>query len=180
MARRLTKWMVEDMVRTLATDPDTCILLSSAVTPGKGPARVIRDGKRWSLHRYLYYRVEGVEPDPTYALLPGGCATDGCLNPFHRVPSKWRAGSKRTRCPNGHKYTPSNTIKGGRYRCRKCTVDRNARRRKQEYPQGWCHHGHRMSGSNVYRYTRADGTTGRKCRTCQLDRQRAYRERNKQ
>lgn len=81
---RLTRWLVDEIVRSHLANPGACIQLNGY---GPGPHRVMRDGRKWYLHRYLEYVDTGVEPDPLWAMLPGGCTTDGCLNPRHRIPS---------------------------------------------------------------------------------------------
>lgn len=91
MAGWLDAWIVEEMVSTLAEKPDACMILAPSLVPEHGPIRVRRGGVRWSLHRYLLYRVTGVEPDPSVALLSGGCTTIGCQNPFHRIESRRRS-----------------------------------------------------------------------------------------
>lgn len=178
--RRLTHWMVEQAVSALTTNRDTCIVFQGDVGPAEGPVRVVRDGKRWTLTRYLYFRVEGIAPSPAICLLPGGCNTDGCFNPFHHVASRRRGTRVQTRCPHGHEYTPSNIIHGGKYKCRTCYEARKARRRTGEYGNGWCRKGHRLSKKNTYRWVDAAGKTHRRCRRCQLDSQHAYRNRMKE
>src|SRR5690606_6985632 len=63
VARRLTYWVVEEMVRHLSGDRADCLVLHPSMVPQNGEPRVVRDGKRWLLHRYLYYRVEGHDSD---------------------------------------------------------------------------------------------------------------------
>lgn len=91
MAGWVDEWIVEEMVKTLEAKPDACLILAPALTPARGPIRVRRGGVRWSLHRYLLYRVTGEKPDPVIALLEGGCSSPGCQNPFHRIKSKRRS-----------------------------------------------------------------------------------------
>lgn len=90
MAGWIASWIVEEMVKTLEEKPNACLLLNPTLVPLRGPVRVRRDGVRWSLHRYLLYRVTGEVPDPEIALLEGGCKTRGCQNPFHRIESRKR------------------------------------------------------------------------------------------
>lgn len=182
MARRLTQWVVEEMVRQLAEDRDVCLVLHPAMVPANGVPRVIRDGRRWLLHRYLYYRMEG-EDSPMLFLQDGTCQTLGCMNPYHR----WQApkGSARVhrRCPNNHEYRASDIRPDGTRQCGRCKrahrERHNAKRRKGKYRRGWCPKGHRMTRDNVYITTSKDGRTHRKCRICAIDRQRTYRERKK-
>lgn len=172
--RRLDAWTVEEMVRTLQRDPDLCLVLHEDMWPDTGMPRVQRDGKRWSLHRYLLFRVTAEEPKES---LLAACPTYRCLNPFHFERSMRRGRRVVTHCPNGHEYTPRNTEKHGKYKCKTCREARLARKRKGEYGRGYCRHGHKLTKNNVYLYTTASGRTFRKCRRCQLSNQRAYRER---
>lgn len=176
MARRLTYWVVEEMVRHLSGDRADCLVLHPSMVPQNGEPRVVRDGKRWLLHRYLYYRVEGHDSD---LLFVKACDTLGCLNPYHRLQVK--RGSARTHrlCPNGHEYRKADVRPDGSRGCLRCERARrersNARRRKGRFPRGRCPKGHRLSGDNVYRTRRADGTYRRRCRTCAIDTQKNYR-----
>lgn len=83
------------MVRTLTSAPDTCIVLGAAhvTTTGHQP-RVRRGNQRVNLARYLHERVIGPVPEGL-VLVPGGCKTPGCQNPYHRVPSRRRTLPKR-------------------------------------------------------------------------------------
>lgn len=69
------------------------------------------------------------------------CDTKRCVNPQHLHPTTRRANSqrnrwaRRTKCSNGHEYTPKNTHfdKLGRRRCRRCDRDRKARKRARAH-----------------------------------------------
>jgi hypothetical protein len=175
---RLTPYLVEQIVSTLAQNADGCVVMAPDITPNP---RIVRDGKRWALHRYLYFRVLGVELPRTLALMPGGCTTRGCINPSHGIVTSVRGSGANSHCPNGHEYTPSNVLHGNRYiKCRTCNEARKARRRTTNYRAGWCRQGHKLTRSNTYRWTDADGRAHRRCRQCQLDRQHAYRNRQKE
>lgn len=88
-------WLVENMVSTLTTAPDTCIILGAAHWPKTGQPRIRHDGHRVHLVRYLYETHTGQPLDPQIALLPGGCRTIGCQNPLHRIQSRRRTLPKR-------------------------------------------------------------------------------------
>lgn len=165
------------MVTALKKDPDMCIILNPAMRPKTGMPRVTRDGKRWSLHRYLLFRATGETP---HEALIATCPTEHCLNPFHMERSMRRGLRVRTHCPNGHEYTPSNIAITGRYKCKKCIRDRKARMRKGKYGRGYCRSGHKLTAENSYFYRTTDGRILRKCRTCTIDNQRRYRERKKE
>lgn len=178
VSTRVTPYVVEQIVSTLTDAPDKCVVLALDMS---AEPRITRDGVRWSLHRYLYARVTGVTLPKELCLLPGGCRTPRCLNPWHRVVSSVRGTGPRTRCPNGHEYTPSNIIHGhGKYKCRACHEASLARRRVTDFRRGWCRNGHRLTKANTYRWTDADGHLHRRCRRCQLNRQHAYRNRQKE
>lgn len=172
--RRLSHWIVEDMVATLTRDPDICLVLNPEMVPKTGMPRVVRDGKRYLLHRYLLFRHSGREPRE--ALL-AACPTPGCLNPYHFERSMRRSRKIVTHCPNGHEYEPHNVVKGQRYKCLICHEMNKARRRKGEFGQGYCPRGHRHTKTNTYITRRDDGTTRKRCRKCALETQRRYRER---
>lgn len=176
-AQRLTPWVVEEMVEFLAESPDTCLLLNPSMMPKSGMPRVNREGKRRSLPRYLYLRVKSEEPE---GFLLAACSTPGCLNPFHFELSQRRGGRVITHCPNGHPYTPDNIERVGKFKCKTCREARLARRRKGKYGRGYCHKGHKYTPSNTYTTREPDGTLTRRCRTCQKDNQRRYRERRAQ
>ncbi len=174
---RLDHWLVEDMVRTLEKDPDKCIVLNPSMMPKTGMPRVTRDGRKVALHRYLYSRVMS---GPLRECLLAACPTPGCMNPFHYERSMRRGRRIITHCPNGHEYTPENIERHGRYKCKACRADRLRRKRKGEHGRGYCRKGHRLTKTNTYYTTRANRVVERRCRTCQIDNQRRYRERKKQ
>ena len=63
----------------------------------------------------------------------------------------------------------------GRYRCRLCWEARHQRPRKTT-----CRQGHPLTEDNLYRWTDASGFEHSRCRQCQIDRQHAYRQRQKE
>lgn len=174
---RLTPYLVDQMVSVLAQNPDRCVVMALDMTPNP---RIVREGKRWTLHRYLFYRVNGVPLPSRLCLLPGGCTTRGCLNPGHRIATTSHGAYSRRTCVNGHEYTPSNISHGTRWKCVKCHAAWNERRRTSTHQRGVCRNGHKMTKSNVYRWLDANGTSHRRCRRCQLNSQHAYRNRKKE
>lgn len=175
---RLTPYLVEQIVSTLTQNPDRCVVMA----PGMNPyPRIVRDGRRWALHRYLYARFMGVDLPRTLALMPGGCPTRGCITPAHGIVTSVRGhGGPHSHCPNGHEYVPSNVSHGTRWKCVRCHDAWLARKRTTTKRRGYCRHGHKMTKTNVYRWTDASGKTHRRCRRCQIDRQHAYRNRQKE
>lgn len=174
--RRLDTWTVENMVRTLESDPDICLVLADSMRPKTGMPRVDRDGHRWFLHRYLLYRLT---EDRTTECLLAACPTYGCVNPFHFERSMRRGRRIRKQCPNGHDYTPDNVERHGKYKCKTCRRARLARENSAGYKSGYCRNGHRLSKANTYVINLANGKTARPCRTCRIDNQRRYRERKR-
>jgi len=170
---RLTPLLVEQMVSVLTTNPDRCVVMAPDMT--RNP-RIVRDGRRQTLHRYLFERLSGVELARGMYLLPGGCDTAECLNPWHHVLTDTPA--ERMVCPNGHRYRADDAP--GRYRCRICYEARKARRRKPREPQRRCHNGHRLTKATVYQWTDKNGKRHRRCRRCQIEAQRNYRARHKE
>lgn len=174
---RLSPYLVEQIVSTLTINPDRCVVMALDMNPNP---RIIREGRRWALHRYLYHRLLGGEVPRGVAFLPWGCGTANCLNPHHRVLTSSHGIVQRGTCPNGHEYTPTNTSFGTRWKCRKCHEDWLARKRTSTHRAGWCRQGHKMTKGNVYRWVDSKGIPHRRCRRCQLDRQHAYRQRQKE
>lgn len=121
---------------------------------------------------------------------PAGLVTDhlcrvrNCVRPSHlefvTTAENVRRGAKGslvTRCPQGHEYTPANTISGtGRRQCRACHIVRDRSRRKQRYvphpltSRTHCRRGHLLDAAN----TRLNGTH-RRCRACHADGERQRR-----
>jgi hypothetical protein len=89
------------------------------------------NGKNCYAHVLAYVSTKG--PVPRGLELDHLCRHRACVNPAHleAVPHsvncrRGRAGEwlrRKTHCPQGHEYTPENTMKlrGGRRQCRTCT-----------------------------------------------------------
>lgn len=82
-------------------------------------------------HRLAYEALVG--PIPDRLTLDHLCRVKACCNPAHLEPvtaaeNIRRAGAAITHCPQGHEYTPDNTLTNGNgnRHCREC---QNARRR---------------------------------------------------
>lgn len=145
-------------------------------------------------HRWAYEALVG--PIPDGLTLDHLCRNRACVNPDHLEPvtpaeNTRRGGmSLRTHCPQGHEYTPENTLRGKTTRgsitrvCRECNRLRSeARSRrlgivpKSEYTH--CKNGHEWTDENTYWSTLKDGTTRRSCRACTIEAQRRYKERKR-
>jgi hypothetical protein len=97
------------------------------------------DGRSRSTHRVAYESLVG--PIPDGLTIDHLCREKRCCNPAHLEPVTVGENTRRareliTRCPQGHEYTPENTLvkKGTNSRsCRECN---NARRRKHPVGEG--------------------------------------------
>lgn len=168
----------------------------------RGYSLVTVNGKQQLAHRAAYEIAVG--PIPTGLGLdhvchsrsttcPGGagCLHRRCCNPDHLEPvtaleNHWRSpysAGRRTHCPQGHPYDEANTrvSNEGKRECRICRKETARRyydrvRRSPHVPVTECVHGHPYSGENL----RIVATTGaRVCRTCELQRGRAYKARKR-
>lgn len=124
------------------------------------------------------------------------CSHRRCVNPRHlelvtvKVNSERGYQATKDRCHRGHLLTEDNVcFTAGRRHCRACRAVnyriRENRKRAEAIARGewrpWepvthCVHGHPYSGDNL----RIIATTGRRvCRSCELDRSRAYKARQR-
>lgn len=121
-------------------DPKTGCWLWLGCLSTSGYGRVYQNGRTENAHRAMYERNKGPVPIGLtldhFRLNPGPreapCARH-CINPDHVEPATMRANvmrgvgvgalnARKTQCPQGHPFTPTNTRRtrdGGR-RCRAC------------------------------------------------------------
>lgn len=172
---RFTERLEKEVLTALRDSPDACITFPESMYRPDGSIMIHRQNRSFRLHRYLASKLGMAVERGTY--MHPSCKTRGCMNPRHRLISRRSAvGRTAVACPNGHKYTPGNTLPDGRYRCKTCRDLRNARRRTGPRPYGYCRkEGHRLSDDNVYVNTDVGGRTHRRCRKCTLAR---MKERN--
>lgn len=132
-----------------------------------GYGRFNLGGKRIdTAHRVAYVLLRG--PVPEGLQLDHLCRVRHCVNPAHLEPVTQRENllrgatvparyATRTRCVNGHEFTPENTAPGrtpGQRRCRACDRERMRRYRSRqrealremrdavpEWPTTWTAHG---------------------------------------
>lgn len=177
---RITREMELAVLETIIENPSACITFPKAMYRADGSIVITRDNLSYRLHRYLEYRLTGVEIDQRSYRLPG-CDTTGCQNPHHRIESTGPTLRRvTTHCTNGHDYTPENTLVGGRDRCKTCRDARLARRRTTPNQQkGMCRQGHKLTADNSYTWLDAKGRTCRRCKRCTLTRMRATRALNR-
>lgn len=89
------------------------------------------EGRHWAAHRWAYEHLVG--PIPAGLQLDHLCRVPACVNPNHLEPVTGRvnllrgdtfqaANARKTRCVNGHPFSPENTyiIKDGKRACRTC------------------------------------------------------------
>ena len=124
--------------------PGTCWLWTGSINRGgygrfKAPAGRSVLAHRWAYERFIGPIPEGLELDHL-------CRVRHCVNPYHLEPVTTRenmmrgdtfqsANARKTHCPQGHEYTPENTMwitnkpgyKGRR--CRICNRERGRKRR---------------------------------------------------
>ena len=145
-------------------------------------------------HRLTYEAVNG--PIPEGLECDHLCRVRRCCNPVHIeavtrkvnlnrgdvAETQRRRHAAVTHCPQGHEYTPSNTLlwqKDGvlSRRCRTCERERGERRRRvvgmaigdpatANRAKTHCPKGHPYSGENLYRSIDAKGKIRRHCRAC--------------
>lgn len=150
------------------------------------------DGVTHRAHRYAWGLLVGEIPDGLD--LDHICLNHMCVNPDHLEPvtrsensrRKWALLSKGS-CPRSHPWSDGDWWIGrdGRRYCRTCHREAARARfapKAVPYPRRTaCKRGHPLSGENVIvdipRYRRKAGA--RKCRTCEQERQRRYREARK-
>lgn len=172
---RLTKKLEARVLATLRETPDACIAFPPEAYRDDGSITIIRDGLTYRLHRYLEWKLTGTKLDSRMYLIPGGCRTDGCMNPNHRIRTRQPAsGHPRPTCPRGHPYE-GNTVADKHRRCATCKEEYNARRRKGTRRAGYCKHGHKLTPGNCYLWRDVSGREHRRCKRCTLATTRARR-----
>lgn len=165
----------------------------TASTTAGGYGQIRDGGTRGSMlyaHRLAYEFTVGPIPDGLQ--LDHLCRNRACVNPSHLEPVANRENglrgqsfaainARKTHCPQGHEYTPENTVvysKDGSRRCRICRSElkstrrpskRKAKPKKVRVRKTHCPQGHEYTPENTY--TRPDGT--RRCQACHCQREMA-------
>lgn len=124
--------LVRLLDKTVFNTETGCWEWTASQTPG-GYASFPVPGLASTAHRAAYLLMAG--PIPAGLHLDHICRNKLCVNPDHLEPvtqaeNNRRAGAARTRCSQGHEYTPANTYRrsNGSRDCRACNRDRaNAR-----------------------------------------------------
>lgn len=104
-----------------------------------GYGNVMYRRKHWKAHRLAWLFTYGEIPKGMF--ICHSCDTPTCVNPAHlwlgtnranladRDRKGRHAGSKKTHCPRGHKYTEANTRRNrGKRHCRTCERERSKAR----------------------------------------------------
>lgn len=169
---RYTTDLENTLVATIGEHPASHIVFDPEDYRADGRIMIYRDNLGQTLQVRLFTILIGTVPRGWY--LRRTCPDARCVNPHHFSLTK----TTRARpefCPNGHRYTPANTLPDGRARCRSCYEARLARRRKTGRKFGYCRNGHELTEDNVYTFTDVRGRVHRRCKTCHLERVRAKR-----
>lgn len=139
-------------------------------------------------HRWSWEESNG--PIPEGLFIDHLCQNKACVRPEHLEPVTLAENSRRwaetvTRCPQGHEYTPENTlihrVRGRESRvCRECNRLRCLQRARSlgvvpVYERPTCGMGHPWSKENTYINPKGQ----RQCRECVKTAQRAYEERKR-
>jgi hypothetical protein len=160
----VTEYVIRSICETIEHDQSVCVTLAAAKHHDDGTIMTYKDHLAERLHRRLYKLVIGDLGKREYLLRT--CKTWGCQNPYHHVASKRPYLGRASSCPNGHPYTPDNTLTTGPYRCRICAEARLARTRTTSRRWGFCAKGHKLTTNNVYLYTDVGGRVHRRCKRC--------------
>jgi hypothetical protein len=143
-----------------------------------------RAGGNAAAYRVAYELVVGPIPDGLH--IDHLCRNPPCVNPDHLEAVTQRENNRRaalavTHCPQGHEYTPENTIlRRAKHRaCRICKAERDkarywSRRSPNTRSPGsnYCKRGHDLTPSN----TEYDPQGVRRCKTCRDAARRRYVE----
>ena len=122
-------------------DPKSGCWLWQGGKKRRGHGTISVAGKTCITHRVAYVVFRGRIPAGCH-LDHEACDTPSCVNPWHLRPVRSRTNTLRGRgptaqnarkrvCPQGHRYTPSNTYRppGGGRKCRTCRREESRRRR---------------------------------------------------
>ena len=174
-------------------EPSGCwVWTGSCLKNGYGQFNV--GGHHLVVHRWAYERFVG--PIPEGLTLDHLCRNRACVNLDHLEPvtrgenvlrgTGFAArNARKTHCPQGHEYTPANTIvcRDGYRKCRICANaavrawherQKSFRTSEKAPPKTHCLRGHEYTPEN----TRVDKHGKRYCRTCHRERnRREYQER---
>ena len=143
----LRKAEVTPWQERLAKEPDGCWLWTGSVN-NDGYGQIRHDGRTQRVHRLAWEEVNG--PIPAGMAVCHSCDVPACCNPAHlflgtqldnvtdmRTKGRFKGSSwvnaLKTHCPQGHEYTPENTMTfNGMRSCRQCMNQRSARYHKQK------------------------------------------------
>jgi hypothetical protein len=144
---RLTEKTKPGPIPRSRPDLGACIIWTGYTThEGYGCISITK--RKVLAHRFAYELLRG--EIPTGMDIDHLCSTKNCVNPAHMEPVTRRENFRRantnedkTHCPQGHPYSPENTIlKKGRYgfrrHCKECArIEETKRRIGSPYPNRW-------------------------------------------
>jgi hypothetical protein len=121
------------ILKNIKEFPDAHIRLPQEMYRSDGRVMTYRDNRQQMVHRRLWELVH-LRPLPRRMYLLQQCDDPRCINPLHYETSTTpHPGQKLETCPNGHRYTPANTLpRGMRDRCLTCREARLERRREKD------------------------------------------------
>jgi hypothetical protein len=138
----LRKSEVTPWQERLVKQPDGCWIFQGSLN-NDGYAQIRHDGRTVRLHRLAWEAVNG--PIPKGMRVCHSCDTPACCNVAHlflgtqrdnvrdmvikgRFKGRASLNAVKTHCPQGHEYTPENTMTfNGMRSCRQCMNERSAR-----------------------------------------------------
>lgn len=179
------------LLSRLIIAPSGCLLWQGRKNNGYGAIKV--NGQSQYVHRVMYEMF--VAAIPQGLTIDHLCRVRHCANPAHLEPVTMRENIMRSEgpaavnaskihCPQGHEYTPENTlVKRGKRHCRACVREDDRQRKAAKRatatpkpPKTHCVHGHEYTPENTI--THKNGH--HECRECRKGWNRACYQQRRQ